>query len=98
MSPLALRKPTPAVLLALLLAACGDSPDRESFQEERGWVPHLVMFGCLFGIASLGGALHLWRSDWTAARKLGWTLVLLVPIFGVIAYAVASSPPEGEEP
>jgi len=58
----------------------------------------------LLAIAELGSVItiaHLWsqkRKNWL--MKLGWTLFLLVPLFGPIFYCFVTINPEahGEEP
>jgi hypothetical protein len=55
-------------------------------------------FGVLLEAASIGLPRSLWRGREPIASKLLWTVVLLVPFLGIVAFAVWHDPPSPSDP
>jgi hypothetical protein len=53
----------------------------------------IKIVGVVLEVASIGLAVVLWRGRERVVSKLLWTLVLLVPFLGIIAFAVWHDPP-----
>jgi hypothetical protein len=53
----------------------------------------IKLVGGALEVAAVALAVGLWRGREHLVSKLVWTVVLLVPFFGVVAYAVWHDPP-----
>jgi hypothetical protein len=58
----------------------------------------IIVLAVLFEVASIAAVVSLWRGPGRIAAKLLWTLVTLVPFFGIVAYAVWHDPPPPSDP
>jgi hypothetical protein len=58
----------------------------------------LIIAGGLLELGALALAVELWCGRGRPFGKLLWTLILLVPFFGVIAYALLHNPPSPSDP
>jgi hypothetical protein len=80
------------VVRAVLPAASAGSPPRPEGKSAAGASPsrkELMLVGTVLLLVSLGSAVHLWMNrEATVLRKLGWTAIILVPLFGPGFYFV----------
>ncbi len=57
-----------------------------------------VVAGGILEVGALALAVGVWRGREHAVRKVLWTLVLLVPAVGIIAFALLHDPPAPSDP
>jgi hypothetical protein len=57
-----------------------------------------IVAGGVLEVGALALAVGLWRGRERVILKVLWTVVLLVPLFGIIAYAVLHDPPPPSGP
>jgi hypothetical protein len=80
------------VVRAVLPPASAGAPDPARQKGRPAPLPsrrELTIVGALLLLVSVGSILHLWVSrEATVLRKLGWTAIILVPLFGPGFYFV----------
>jgi hypothetical protein len=58
----------------------------------------LLIIGVIAELASAGAAVHVWRRPGHVAFKVFWTMVVLIPFVGIVAFAVWHDPPPPSDP
>jgi len=58
----------------------------------------IKLIGGALEVAALSLAVGLWRGREHVVSKVLWTVVLVVPFFGIVAYAVWHDPPPPSDP
>lgn len=58
----------------------------------------LIVVGGVLELGALALAVGLWRGRDHLVKKVSWTIVLLVPFFGIIAYALLHDTPPTSDP
>jgi hypothetical protein len=58
----------------------------------------LLIIGVIAELASVGAIVHAWRHPGRFPVKLFWTMIVLIPFLGILAFAVWRDPPPPSDP